>query len=254
MLAPKNKQLRTVPAHVTQDLFVASLMSALARTLDWLSELTGRGETRDIFYGTLRVYEEKCRTGHFGIPIALILGFGLVLFCCSQFPIERKEARNELGDPLQALLTVIAPTRSLWPPSYSALVNDARIARRKVIKIPLYQLLSDVSTGRMELRDPQLDLCDLFQDTLCVYGWGIRLSIGYCEWMTAARSVSTSILSALLVCDGIFSNGRMPLPDRFTGSPQAILVRSRTVFASYRRVTHDQCNPLCHPVTIRKGH
>ena len=176
-------------------------MSALA--LDWLFELTGTGHTRDILYSTLRVYEERCRSGRFGLPIVLILGFGLVLFCCSQFPIERQETRNELGDPLQALLTVITPTRSLWPPSYSVLVNEARISRRKVIGIPLYQLLSDVSTGKMELRDPQLDLCDLFQDTLCVYGWGIRLSIGYCDWMAAARSVSTSILSALLVSDGI---------------------------------------------------
>jgi hypothetical protein len=180
-----------------------------ASALEWLSELTGIGNlllnAPNLFdRSRLLAIGQQSHAGPLGFPLAAILVLGFVLLCCSRFPTEQKEPRNESDNPLQALLTVIAPTRSYWPPPYSLLANNARFASRKVIDIPLHLLLSDVSAGRMELRDPQFDLCDLFQGRLRVYGWHIRLVAGPRDWITAARCTAVSVVRILSV--GNFSS------------------------------------------------
>ena len=59
---------------------------------------------------------------------------------------------------LQALLTIITPTQSVWPRQYVNLVYRAAATRDFPVQIPLETLYEDVLKQRIELRNPKAHL------------------------------------------------------------------------------------------------
>jgi len=87
---------------------------------------------------------------------------------------------------LQALLTVITPSCSLWPSRYTKLVKQASISPDNRIMLPLHIFVHDVLDGVVEVRDPLNDLVDLIRATgINANGWNICLSVGLRSWVNA---------------------------------------------------------------------
>jgi hypothetical protein len=103
--------------------------------------------------------------------------------------------------PLQALLTVLTPSCSIWPSSYLALVRRARTSKSQTIKLPLFKLLKDVTYGQIELRDPQNDLPDLLRDHCRVYAWFVCLEVEISCQIAVLRWLLLSDLPTLKACN-----------------------------------------------------
>jgi hypothetical protein len=112
---------------------------------------------------------------------------------------EPGHASARTSESLQALLSVVTPTRSSWPPNYIALVERAGTSRSKTIQLPLSDVYRDISAGRIELRDPKNDLSDLFRKQVQAYGWLIQFYIDIPLWMNVLRWVAASHLPSFKV-------------------------------------------------------
>ncbi|RPD66502.1 hypothetical protein L226DRAFT_609331 [Lentinus tigrinus ALCF2SS1-7] len=67
---------------------------------------------------------------------------------------------------LQALLTIITPTQSVWPRAYVNLAYFAAATGERSVPLPLQTLYEDVVKQRIELRNPKLHLPLLFRGAL----------------------------------------------------------------------------------------
>lgn len=89
---------------------------------------------------------------------------------------------------LKALLAVVAPAQSVWPPQYASIAYRAAVlaAGKPVVHLPLSTLYDDIIHERVELRYPKEHLPLLFKDALSVSGVDIRLDTDY-YWSLALR-------------------------------------------------------------------
>jgi hypothetical protein len=148
------------------------------------------------------VLDRRC--GKACVPIAMVLGLVFWFFVCSLFQNRQKKVLSKAQNPLQALLTILTPTHSAWPLSYSALVQRVSTSGSNTITISLAQLLGDVYLGTLELRDPTNDLPDLFRGGIKAYGWWIRLNVGTSYRIAVLRWLSSSAIPMYKVIIDIF--------------------------------------------------
>lgn len=80
---------------------------------------------------------------------------------------------------LQALVTVVVPTCSLWPSRYIELAS----VLRSHIDISLEAIIKDTIDGVIEFRNPISDLADLIGAGATVNGHTIRIHIGWKWWI-----------------------------------------------------------------------
>lgn len=115
----------------------------------------------------------------------LVLGIALLLsLCICTVIINHERELPQARRALEALLSVLCPTRSLWPPYYARLAKQCGVFDSRQITIPISRLIEDVSSGTVELRDANNDLQDLLQDRICVDGWQIRVGV---DWSLKRR-------------------------------------------------------------------
>jgi hypothetical protein len=126
----------------------------------------------------------------------LLLALFWPLFRCN----GGKKVPSKADIPFQALLTVLTPTCSIWPPFYLALVHRARYSKPKSIILPLFKLMDDIYSGQIELRDPQNDLPGLLRDHLCVDACFFRLEIEATSRVAVLRWLLLSDLPTLKAC------------------------------------------------------
>ncbi|KAF9227758.1 hypothetical protein BS17DRAFT_774263 [Gyrodon lividus] len=108
-----------------------------------------------------------------------------ILFLLFVFVRSREEDRTRTRTALQALLTIITPTCSLWPTRYIELARRAESFPHPRISLPLEMVIGDAIAGVIEFRDPINDLADLVGSGIKVYGWIICLSIEWKWWIEA---------------------------------------------------------------------
>ncbi|KAH7889593.1 hypothetical protein F5I97DRAFT_555760 [Phlebopus sp. FC_14] len=116
--------------------------------------------------------------------LGILLSATLVSIFLSFHAWYRKEDHTHTRTALQALLTVITPTCSLWPPQYTELAKRASIAGSN-IAVPLDTLIHDFVDGVIELRNPVMDLAHLVSSGCPVGGWTICISVEW-KWWTEA--------------------------------------------------------------------
>ncbi|KIK81562.1 hypothetical protein PAXRUDRAFT_155829 [Paxillus rubicundulus Ve08.2h10] len=98
---------------------------------------------------------------------------------------SREENRARTRTALQAILTLITPTSSLWPARYIELARCAGSLSPPGIFVPLEVILWDIIEGIIEFRDPINDLADLICSEMKVYGFTMSLSIEWKWWIEA---------------------------------------------------------------------
>ncbi|KAH9930756.1 uncharacterized protein B0H18DRAFT_1209327 [Fomitopsis serialis] len=123
---------------------------------------------------------------HHWFPVSICAAalFGIILYTTS---LRRSRARArrapETRKALQTLLYILTPTCSLWPASYVKLAQQAVTVHDTTLRFPLRALVDDVLSGRIELRDPRLDLPDLLRNEFRVDGWTFGLSVERAWWV-----------------------------------------------------------------------
>ncbi|KAF7980179.1 hypothetical protein HWV62_39660 [Athelia sp. TMB] len=80
---------------------------------------------------------------------------------------------HETRKALEALLTVLHPRNSRWPPSYISFARAAVVSRSKTIRIPLLKLVEDLLAGTIEFRD--IGALGEIMAGKRVYGWRFDL-------------------------------------------------------------------------------
>ncbi|KAF8516957.1 hypothetical protein BU17DRAFT_92344 [Hysterangium stoloniferum] len=97
----------------------------------------------------------------------------LSLLCFATLKYLRKPGSNassQRGNPLKALVQIINPRCSLWPPPYASLASSTPL---EPIRIPLRKLIEDVILGHVELRSNKSTLERLISGNgkLDIDGW-----------------------------------------------------------------------------------
>lgn len=138
-------------------------------------------------------YARLCFDGHqpcrsprfvsFGMLCFLVLAvFRLYLFCS-----RRSHVVQSARGVLQAMLTIITPTSSIWPPPYPSLAYRAAIQKtqlRTTLHIPLHTLYYDILRGLVELRNPRDHLPVLFKESLSnVSELSVYLDVDFYWWI-----------------------------------------------------------------------
>lgn len=99
--------------------------------------------------------------------------------CFLAFSRPRKEYDIRTRAALRALLTIAAPTCSLWPSRYIKLASICR----SHVDIPLEMIIEDTIDGVIEFRDPINDLADLIGSGVTVNGYTICISVAWKWWI-----------------------------------------------------------------------
>lgn len=86
---------------------------------------------------------------------------------------------SQARQALDALLSILSPTRSLWPSFYTRIAKRSGIFETRQLDIPASRLINDVATGVIQLRDAENDLEDFLEDRVCVDGWRIRVAVDW---------------------------------------------------------------------------
>ena len=149
-------------------------------------------------------YGSSAFISHVLFPGTLLLVV-LVLAILMSFQDRKKKVPSKVNIPLQALLTVLTPTCSIWPKFYRALVNHAHASEAKTIKLPLAKLFEDISRGNIEFRDLRNDLPDLLCGNLRAYAWSICLEVEVSFQVAILRWLSLSDLSSIKVSNPPYS-------------------------------------------------
>ena len=126
--------------------------------------------------------------------VPLQFPFIFLVFCAALLFRGRKQTPHSVSQGLHALVTVFTPSQSIWPQSYTTLVENAPL---NTVTIPLDSVIKDVTAGAMEFRDAQMDLADLLRDRTRVYGWRICLRLEMWWWVKVASWISLTQITAL---------------------------------------------------------
>lgn len=105
----------------------------------------------------------------------------LIPLCFLAFsrPRNSREDHIHIRVALQALVTVVVPTCSLWPSRYIELAS----VLRSHIDIPFEVIIKDTIDGVIEFRNPINDLADLIGSRATVNGHTVRINIGWKWWI-----------------------------------------------------------------------
>lgn len=103
-----------------------------------------------------------------------------ISICFLAFLRPRKEDHMHTRAALQALLTVVVPTCSLWPGRY---IELASVLRSRV-DIPLEVIIEDTIDGVIEFCNPIDDLAGLIGTGTTVNGHTICINIGWRWWIS----------------------------------------------------------------------
>ena len=98
----------------------------------------------------------------------------LLMLSCISRKRSRSVGSQDLYKPLNALMTVVAPTTSLWSGKYIRIARKAARSRQHTLLLSLYDLQNDYICGNLELRH-SAKLPELMRNTLLTDGWRIRL-------------------------------------------------------------------------------
>jgi hypothetical protein len=125
-----------------------------------------------------------------GFVLASVLPF-LVVFSFIVKNRYRNDHLLETRQALEALLAVIVPKASRWPARYISIAKKStRTRRNRSILLPLPELLDDIASGTMELRDSNT-LAELIGGRMRVYGCLIRLHV-HMAWRIKVLSLMLS--------------------------------------------------------------
>ena len=133
----------------------------------------------------------------------LLWGVFLLLICAFVSFVSRRNSKTWSAEvratrrALHALLAIINPTRSIW---YSVYLASARRAvtgqekkGRNCIEIPLRVLWDDVVAGRIEFRNPRVNIPELLKGRLKAKGYrfNLQFDVSLCMftlgWLMAAQ-------------------------------------------------------------------
>ncbi|KAL1687091.1 hypothetical protein GGG16DRAFT_117298 [Schizophyllum commune] len=104
----------------------------------------------------------------------------------------------DLSPCMRALMLLIVPTRVAWPAHYSRAARAAILSRSSTITLDLHVLLADISSGKIELRHPEV-LVDLLSGLgLRVDGWIIALRVDPGWSRKIQRGIAMKPLKSLL--------------------------------------------------------
>ncbi|OBZ65731.1 hypothetical protein A0H81_14326 [Grifola frondosa] len=125
-----------------------------------------------------------------------MLDVPMLQFCLLQdaLPLIPTGGQTRTLHALQALLTIVTPTCSLWPQDYLEAVRHATVSRKTSLELPLHALINDVIAGKLELRDPRTYLPCLFMRSLTIDGWSLLLRIELSWWILVLRWIISSQL------------------------------------------------------------
>ncbi|KAL4067759.1 hypothetical protein V8B97DRAFT_1915362 [Scleroderma yunnanense] len=115
---------------------------------------------------------------------------------------HRTQDQIRVRAALHALLTVIAPSCSLWPSRYTKLVKQASVSPDNCIVLPLHMFIQDVLDGVVELRDPLKNLADLTHTGVKANGWNICIGIDPRSWVNTLGFYFTHKLDRVLAAFG----------------------------------------------------
>jgi hypothetical protein len=108
--------------------------------------------------------------------IAAILVSALLVYTC--LFRRRRSSSQPSGDlricaPLNAVLTFLTPTSSVWPTSYLPNARHSILDGRATFSLPLHTLFDDVISGAIELRNPAVDLPAFILRVHRPRGWAV---------------------------------------------------------------------------------
>ena len=121
-------------------------------------------------------------------PETLLSGAVLLLavLLVTRYYLSHSRQRDDVLEGrlvLEALLSVITPTRSTWPSHYSTSAL-AGSPSQKCLRVPLEVFYKDIVYGVTELRDPIVHLPALFHDKLTsVSGLSVSVFAGLSLWL-----------------------------------------------------------------------
>ena len=124
------------------------------------------------------------------ILLALLALVLLVYACLSR---RRRCPGQPSGDPrlrapLNALLSFLTPTFSIWPPLYLRVAQLGITDNTAALRLPLATFLDDVISGVVELRNPVVDLPAFVTSTLSPHGWKVVPHIALSWYISVAVS------------------------------------------------------------------
>lgn len=154
----------------------------------------------------------------FGIVSVWVL---LIISFYHPSSLFRVKSKNT-DEALDVLLTLISPTKSLWPKD---IIQVASAHKDKIIKLPLSQLLSHIAAGTLEFRNPSQDLITLVKDggVYRVDEWCIALVVDASWWITIGFWIFKSCVNIIKV--RFFADVRLkyaeasPQPRNLLGQP-----------------------------------
>ncbi|KII89192.1 hypothetical protein PLICRDRAFT_175414 [Plicaturopsis crispa FD-325 SS-3] len=121
------------------------------------------------------------------ILVYAALSMFLLLCVFSSRRPTKKPDLAEIRMALHALLTVISPTRSIWPSSYPAIAKKSVHERSGTLMLPLIDLANDIISGSIEFRNIQHDLPALIHGDIDADGWSVRI---HTRWSCCIKILS----------------------------------------------------------------
>jgi hypothetical protein len=136
---------------------------------------------------------------HDGVPEQLqllcILSLGLILVFLFYRLFNSSQVDNEV---LEALLTVINPTRSFWPADVMKVAASVR--KNKIIRISLRQLYLHLLSGALEFRNPSVDLVQILKEgEYRINGWTVQITVDVSWWSSISIWILRSFIGIMKV-------------------------------------------------------
>ncbi|KAJ7632963.1 hypothetical protein FB45DRAFT_866459 [Roridomyces roridus] len=99
-----------------------------------------------------------------------------LLVCAVLVSLVSKKIPKDRDKAIQALFTILVPTRVAWPHEYMHLVDHSVSARSKTVTVSMTSFIDAICSGKIEIRN-SADLPKLFSDKLNAHGWRVRFGL-----------------------------------------------------------------------------